>query len=484
MDQILHLGAGEFSDAGDYAGIPFRQVVLIEGDPDVAEKLSSQHEEVSNVLVISSLVTPSKVTGTFYRYNLPSLNGPLPPGDLQRIYTRLQEIDQISLGGDPLGEVLPTIPAEGDKSSLLILDVPGQETRILKSMREGELARFEWILLHGVAESLQPGSDVISSSIAILENLGYREIDRDEEDPQWPLVLLHRDQTATILRDKIREQEQLIIELTQERHLLSDSLNALKSSTSSILNERDATIAELEEKLETQKRDEDARVQTLEERLTSLGEDLSAKTERLSQMESLIQQQTVRLSEIETYLLENQEQSAEVTRQRDELQSSHVGLNEELENRARLLVEKETQIHQQGERIGELERVLGEVSAQRDALQGEVGGLRGQLEQVTSQQASLQTQISDLDSEVASKETLLDVLSKGRVQQDKMYKELSEERDGLEMQIGSQQARIVELEQQIQSRESKSHLVDLEFQKVEGQMDIIKEIFLRGNTLK
>lgn len=415
MDQILHLGAGEFSDAGDYAGIPFRQVVLIEGDPDVAEKLSSQHEEVSNVLVISSLVTPSKVTGTFYRYNLPSLNGPLPPGDLQRIYPRLQEIDQISLGGDPLGELLPTIPAEGDKSSLLILDVPGQETGILKSMREGELARFEWILLHGVAESLQPGSDVISSSIAILENLGYREIDRDEEDPQWPLVLLHRDQTATILRDKIREQEQLIIELTQERHLLSDSLNALKSSTSSILNERDATIAELEEKLETQKRDEDARVQTLEKRLTSLGEDLSAKTERLSQMESLIQQQTVRLSEIETYLLENQEQSAEVTRQRDELQSSQANLIEELENRARILVEKETQIHQQGERIAEAERHFGEVSAQRDALSSDRDGLNVRitgLESQISDQAQRQKQIVEQLSQAEAQLEILKELTR------------------------------------------------------------------------
>lgn len=151
----------------------------------------------------------------------------------------------------------------------------------------------------------------------------------------------------------------------------------------------------------------------------------------------------------------------------------------ELENRARLLVQKATQIHQQGERIVEAERHFGEVSAHRDALQGEVGELRGQLDNANALQTSLQTQVSDLNAVVASKETLLDVLSKGRVQQDRMYEELTEERDGLLKHIENLENQQKKLEQQIQERDGKAQLVDAEFQKVEGQMEIIKDIFLR-----
>jgi hypothetical protein len=142
----------------------------------------------------------------------------------------------------------------------------------------------------------------------------------------------------------------------------------------------------------------------------------------------------------------------------------------ELENRARLLVNKATQIHQQGERIAELERVVGEVQYQ--------------LEQSIAQQTTLQERINDLKYQVSSKETLLDVMSKGRIQQDRIYEELSEERDKLQKQIETLKARVNELEQMIQERDGKSLLIDAEFKKVEGQMEIIKDIFLNGNALK
>jgi len=183
-------------------------------------------------------------------------------------------------------------------------------------------------------------------------------------------------------------------------------------------------------------------------------------------------------------LLEFDGAIAEVVHQRDELQSVQAVLNEELEHRARLLVEKATQIHQQGERVAELESALGEVIVHRDALQGEVAELQGQLEHANALQTNLQNQVADLSAAVASKETLLDVLSKGRVQQDRMYDELSEEYDGLLKRIQTLESRAQSLEQQIQERDGKSQLVDAEFQKVEGQMEIIKEIFLKGNALK
>ena len=435
LGQIFHLGPGESSDFSDYDGLSYGQLILIEGDPDVAEKLAAHYEGAANVSVMSSLVAATNGPRTFYRFNLPFLNGPLPLGDLRRIYPRLQEMDQLSIDASLLGEMLHSLPAEEDQRSLLILDVPGQESEILSSLMEGDLARFEWILLHGAGESLQLGSQAISSSITTLENLGYREFNREEGDPQWPLVLLRRDPAASILKKRIREQEQLIIELTQERHLLADSLSDLKSATSSILNERDATIAALEEELETQKLDEAARVQALEERLTSLGEDLSAKTELLSQKEILIQEQTGRLAELESQLLEFREQSAEVTRQRDELQSAQALLNEELEKRARLLVEKATQIHQQGERIGELERVLTESSAQRDDLQAQANEVTRQRDELQSTHAVLNEELENRAQLLVEKATQIHQQGERIAELERVLGEVSAHRDGLQGEV-------------------------------------------------
>jgi peptidoglycan hydrolase CwlO-like protein len=543
LDQIIHLGAGEFSEASDYAGLPYQKLFLIEGDPDVAEKLALHHGDSSAATIVSSLITPVATQTVFHRYSLPFLNGPLALGELRRIYPRLQELEQLHREGVTLGSFLESVPVDTEhQSSLLILDIPGQEGSILESLSEDQLARFEWILLRGASESLQPGARAITLTVSFLETQGFRAIDRDESDPQWPLLLLQRDPAASRLLRQIREQEQLILDLTQERHSLADALRDQEVVTSSVLEDRLATISELEERLAHQQRNEANRILELEHRMSLLAGDMAAKDQQISEKDVLTQQQLARLSELEAALVEHRSQIDVLTAQRDELQgtlavhqeelgnrdrllmgkatqihqqgeriaelervvaetnaqrdglqggvteltrqleetqSALFSKQEELGNRDRLLVEKATEIHQQGERIAELERVVGELSAHRDALQGELVAVRAAMEQSNQQLGALQNQISDLESEVSSKETLLDVLSTGRVQQDRMYEELSEERDGLQKQIETLEARLSDLEGQIKDRDGKSLLVDAEFQKVEGQMEIIKEIFLR-----
>jgi peptidoglycan hydrolase CwlO-like protein len=416
FEHIVHLGAGEYADLSDYGSLSYRRLTLVEGDPEAAEVLSTKYGGDESIQVISSLISADGGDVRFHRYNLSFVNGILPAGNLISIYPRLRLLSEEILPSASLTSVIEGLEIDGSRTNLLILDLPGQECGLLDSLRSDLLRKFRFILIHGCSEALQEGSKELGQTLSLLGKSHYKHVEQyPEQDPHWPIVLL----------------------------------------------ECDWAIAEIEEELEN-------RARLLVDKATQIHQ----QGERIAELERVF-------GEVSAHRDGLQGEVTEATRLREELQSYQSGLDEELEKRARLLVEKATQIHQQGERIAELERVFGEVSGQRDALQGEVGGLQGQLQQVTSRQASLQNQISDLDSEVASKGTLLDVLSKGRVQQDKMYEELSEERDGLEMQIGSLQARIVELEQQIQVRESKSQLVDAEFQKVEGQMEIIKEIFLR-----
>ncbi len=358
FDQIVHLGAGQHAEPSDYAGLRYRRLVLVEGDPEAAETLSTACEEDPSVQVIQKMISPTGGEVRFYRYNLSAMNGVLAAGGLTSLYPRLRVLGEERLSSSTLASVIEELEIDAQKRNLLILDLPGQEASLIVSLTKEQLRKFEYILIRGCKESLQNGAQTLQQTLALLKKSHYALIEEDkEEDPHWPIILL----------------------------------------------KYDGAIAEIEE---------------------------------------------------------------------------------ELQNRARLLVEKATQIHQQGERIAELVRVVGEVSAQRDGLHGEVAAVRSELEQSHAQHGTLQHRISDLESDVLSKETLLDVLSKGRVQQDRMYEELSEERDSLQKQIETLEASLRELELQIQERDGKSLLVDAEFQKVEGQMEIIKEIFLRGNSLK
>jgi hypothetical protein len=139
---------------------------------------------------------------------------------------------------------------------------------------------------------------------------------------------------------------------------------------------------------------------------------------------------------------------AEVVHQRDELQSAHAVLNEELENRARLLVEKATQIHQQGERILEAERHFGEVSTHREALQGEV----------------------------ITKADLLRQQGERIIELERVVGELTAHRDALTAERDGLYERIAGLESQVQDQLGRQKCIKDEMAKAEAQLEMLKEL--------
>jgi peptidoglycan hydrolase CwlO-like protein len=463
FDTILHLGAGQDAELSDYASLQFKKLILVEGDPEAAEVLSNAYEGDPSVQVISKLVSPAGGDVTFHRYNLSSVNGIFPAGRLTTLYPRLRLIGEEVLHTISLSSLIEGIQIDNESKNLLILDLPGQEADLIQTLSREQLRKFRFIVIRGCRKAYQEGAKELSATLSLLGRSHYKLVDQDaEENPQWPIALFEFDGAIAEIEEELEKRARLLVEKATQIHQQGERIGELERALGEASAHRDGLQGEVAEA--TQQREE------LQNVFASQQEELENRARLLVEKATQIHQQGERIAELERVLGEVsahrdglQGEVAEVTRQRDELQSAQAILNEELENRARLLLEKATQIHQQGERIAELERVLGEASAL---------------------QTSLQTQVSDLSAAVSSKETLLDVLSKGRVQQDRMYEELGEERDGLLKRIETLESRAHSLEQQIQERDGKSLLVDAEFQKVEGQMEIIKEIFLRGKSLK
>ena len=139
--------------------------------------------------------------------------------------------------------------------------------------------------------------------------------------------------------------------------------------------------------------------------------------------------------------------------------------NEALETRARLLATKASEIHQKSERIEQLE-------SERSTLDSRLSTLTGERDTLVTERESLST-------DLAAKSTLLNVLTKGRIAQDEQMEKILSENKSLLSVRDAAHHRISELEHEVAELRNHAKLLDEEFGKAEGQLDLIKDIFLR-----
>jgi DNA repair exonuclease SbcCD ATPase subunit len=230
----------------------------------------------------------------------------------------------------------------------------------------------------------------------------------------------------------------------------NSSISALQSDLSALISER-STLA-------NEKNDLDSRLSTLSSEQSTL----ATRHQALVTSHSLLATERDELATRHQALVTSHSLLAterEALAQQLEARSSEVALaNGELETRARLLVEKATQIHQQGERVSTLESERDELATRHQAL-------------VTSH--------SLLATEREALSTLLDVLTAGRVAQDEQMEKILSENKSLLYARDASQCRISELEHEVAQLRAHAKFIDEEFGKAEGQLDLIKDIFLR-----
>ena len=203
-------------------------------------------------------------------------------------------------------------------------------------------------------------------------------------------------------------------------------------------------------------------------------------------------------------------------------------MQQELEKRARLLVTKATQIHQQTEqinaliaerdalatRLATLDCTHSELVTRHTSLVTESEALRSDHSELVTRHSSLVTALDDLQgqhsslstlhsslvaerddlaarhqqlaterealqSALTAKSTLLDVLTAGRIAQDKQMEKLLQEQNSLISERDALASRVSDLMSQVEKQEAHVKLIDEEFRKAEGQIDLIKDIFLR-----
>ena len=415
FDSIVHIGCGPYAGLEDYAPLESKHLLLVEADPEAFAELAERHAGSESVTLVQALVRGGVGEAAFHRYSLPMLNSPLGIGRLREIYPRVELLETLPMQATALAALLSERAPALGERNLLVLDIPGQEAAVFPSLPQAFLEKFEWILVFGAREPWHDGGEPLKKTAQALAGFFFETIDHSADDPAWPFLLLRRDSAKVEMQAELEKRASLLVEKGTEIHRQSEQNKNLESQNATLRGERDSLASE--------KNALDARLSTL-------------------------------------------------VSERDALSTSLAESKAELEKRASVLAAKATEIHQQSDRNKALESQNATLRIERDALQAQRSTLDSRLSTLSSEHSTL---VSERDA----LSTLLDVLTKGRVAQDEQMEKILQEKQTLLDQCDAHSARIADLEKENADLRAHTKSIDEEFGKAEGQLELIKDIFLR-----
>jgi len=444
LESILYIGVGSSIDLSDLKCLNPKRIALVEGDPEAAKQLALSLANETSCQVLPALVKSDGTVTRFFRYSLPFLNGILGIGKLNTLYPRLNVIKELDVPSTNLWTLLGTLSLPKTGKGLLILDIPGQEAAILESAYPEQLQAFEWIIVRGCKSALQEGAQTLEASIAHLEEAVFKLVVTDaDSDPAWPVCLFQYDHRMANLQGELAHQTRLLLGRATKIEEQAQSISALEATLAA--NQKELDGARVQQKQLTKKNiDLGAALALSDSKVTPQATEIAALQAELAKQTSLAEEQAPRIAALQAELA------------------------------------KQTSLAEaQASKLAILQTELAKQTSLAEAQAPAIATLQTELAKQTTRAEAQAAQIADLQAELAKKTTLIEVLGKGRTQQDNVYKEVSQERISLRAEVEKLKAHNQQLEELLAGQQARTKLIDNEFQKVEGQIDLIKEIFLR-----
>lgn len=469
---VLHLGAGQTDLAETYVPLQPTRLVLVEGDADSARALTEALPLLAGAEVIEQAVSPAGGDLHWLRYNLRSLNGPLPAQGLATYYPRLRGLPGIELASLPVAvlvdRLLPAADAAPDGAAttgtsvragkLLVLDLPGQELALLEALGVERLHRFDQVVVHG--RTIENG--VGNTFAAAWEWLRAAHVAMEPRPADAPRRLWdaawgridHRALEIETLRSQMARLQALLLHGSSRETELSSRLDTTANALTLTARQRDEQILWLEENAQWAKGLDDE-LRSLRAQKASEVAEARAQAEqagaRLRELEQELEQRSRALDQVHeeaSHLREDlqakyEAAQAKVERLTAELASAHhPELEHELERRAAALGQAQEQLSGAQAEIARLTSELAAAAAARDeqkhwhhenakwakGLDAELKKLRpaheqlqAQVDQQTARARAAETEIEQLKAELTA--------ARNRADTDR------QEREALEVQL-------------------------------------------------
>lgn len=319
---IIHAGAGVADWLPGYLEADAVRIVVIDPDEVAATRLSQAHAGDGRIEVIHAALTPRMGPVTRRRFNFPDLDSLSEPTGLLELFPGLRERGRDVVPALAPSDLARRFGAEPGNRNWLVIDMPGEEAAILRSLfASGGAELFETVLLRGGQVPLYEEAHALEAVEALLAESGYTTARQaGGADPSRPLLRVTRDSrrialerdlaaASAALQESQAEAERRSGEAAQLRAALEDA-KARLASDAAVLTSAQTRIADLEaalrqtqERLRTVEQERDAaltEVKAAEDRNGVLQRERNDARDETARLRASLEVAQSRLTQVET----------------------------------------------------------------------------------------------------------------------------------------------------------------------------------------
>ncbi|WP_285164737.1 coiled-coil domain-containing protein [Shewanella goraebulensis] len=380
LANVLHLGAGRFSEWTTIAPMSPEKVVLVDAHRPYCDKLSKKFKAIANVSVLNLLVkTDDSTSNEFNHCNNPRYSSSLLPSKIIDFLPNLAVTEQTKISETKsLNSIINELnfsacEPESSFVNLLIIETLGVESDVLADTSYEYLSKFDVIAVRSNDEQMYENGSKANEVISTLTNKCFDCVYRGEPDNGFVELVFKKNSHY------IKALEQLKI-LQQE---IVDSDSKLKS-------EQQNNIAKQQHIAELQQAQEEYQ---------------NIVTEEFGRI-------SAEVSHIENDLNQKQIQSADLTIEKEKLQKQNCQIQDKHQQDVEMLQQKLSDINQTAEQQKQqhkdervmLQNQLKKITNQKGVLQAEFDQFKASnqqlLESIELENLQLQARTSELESQV------------------------------------------------------------------------------------
>lgn len=431
LGHVLHIGAGQGGDVDGYLAAGAQAVTLVEPDPEALAHLRMTVAGQDRVHVIGAAISAMPGNTDLYRFNFPDLNSLRPAQGLETVFPGLEILAREPVTVRGPAEIVSGIDLAEGQAHVLVIEAPGEAMSLLQALEEaGLLKAFSGLCIQAGAERHYQDETPASEIVGWLREAGFPSA-REEgtTDPDFPYIIVVRDPQAEVIAALQAELEEARAEIDAEKKRAVQARREKGYAQSS--------ITRLEKKADTALE----QIASLEQGLSEREAALEAARQDLEAEAAARKAAEARVAELEPLVGE-----------RDAAVSAHAALEKTLSNR-------ETMLETARQRITELK-------AERDQFKAETQSAKRALE---ARIAGLEEEKSSLEQGLSERKAALEAATV-------RIGELETARDGLQEQLV--EAGKLEMENDRLSAQNREEML-----RTEGQIELIKDLLLRGPEL-
>lgn len=433
FDTILHIGAGTGAAVADWLEAGARQVILVEPNPAHAPLLARLAAANPQVQVIEAAIADHDGEGLLRVFNLVRHSSLADAAGLADLLPGLRQTALVPVTLLSPATLLTRVPPDAG-TALLIVDAPGSEVQILQGFQAA--GAFQWLAAVELICTEEPQYDGAVGRPALqdlLEQAGFTRTGADLSDPDWPHLTFAIDQTA-------RQIAALTADLDEARDavaVLAQQLAAEKAMSAALRHDHAEAIA------------------TIQHQNKTAQQTVALVTDELAATYAEVERLRNALAEAEEGGAATQQETAILRNAVDTAQSDRFTALRQVDLLERLLAEEQTARHSDAAALQRQTRLLDH---DRDALQA---------------------QVRALESALAERDQALAVAGA-----DRAALALQLQQSQTDPRASAEQAHTVaRLNDRIRQLEHRQGLARDELRRSEGQLDLIKDLLLRGDRL-